>query len=112
MPSVAAGVDDDEPVGRVEHNRVSIRAAAGEEAAGQEVDAVGDFAEHRGRPRRGQEQLRIKWPDPEAVDVSTAVALLDDFADHCEAVGARCVFAYAPFPRPESEAGWATPRRG
>ena len=52
VPVVTAGVDDDEPLGRVEHDRVPVRAAPGEDRTAQELDARRDG--FRGRRRRGR----------------------------------------------------------
>ena len=56
VPVVTAGVDDDEPLGCVEHHRVAVRTAPGEDRTAQEFDARRDG--FRGRRRRGRGTCR------------------------------------------------------
>lgn len=74
-------------------------------------DAHGDFAAHRGQPPRPHEPLSTPWPAPSTMDVTRSIELLDDLAGHCRAVGARCVFAFAPLRRSQYDAATASARR-
>jgi hypothetical protein len=74
-------------------------------------DATGDFTAHRGKQPRPRVPRPQPWPDPDALDLDHAFEDLDVFASHCDAVGARCVFAFAPLRRGEFDANRATVER-
>jgi len=59
-------------------------------------DASGDFAAHRGKPRRPHTAALGGWPEADALNAQPAIAELNWMADRCDEVGARCVFAFAP----------------
>ena len=53
VPGVAPGIDDDESRGCVEHDRVSVRPALGQDRAAQERNARRNFLRRRRRDGRG-----------------------------------------------------------
>ncbi len=53
VPGVAPGIDDDEPRGCVEYDRVSVRPAFGQDRAAQERNAGRNFLRGRRRDGRG-----------------------------------------------------------
>lgn len=60
-----------------------------------DFDERGDFVSHRGRPPIAEPPLAMKWPTGR-VDISRAIAMLDELDARCESIGARCMLALPP----------------